>query len=117
MVSPIRQKILTKAAKGSKSKRVTLKDSEDNDFEVEVRSPSLGESLKFSVDGDNEAKFRGMLKAIIACTFDPSTNERVFDAADENELLNQPQSVQGIITPLVSAIGELMAEAQETAKN
>lgn len=114
----LRQKIINRAQKAASNKVITIGEGEDS-FKVEVRSPTLAASLDFTSDSEVPLeRFKSMLKAIIACSYDPDTGERVFDATDGDLFMDLPATeVQGLMEPIIGAITELINGARDAAKN
>jgi hypothetical protein len=110
----IRQRLIDQTQKGNRRRVVTI-ETEDGNIDVEMRTPSLATAITFSQfkEGDLLGQYRGMLRAVIACAFDPETGSPIFDPADEDLLVDQPST--GIVfKPLIEVLGELIQEAQET---
>lgn len=76
----IRAKIF--ATKKFKSEKLILFD-----VEVEIRQPSLGDILEYQEQMDRKA---GLIYLLTGYCFVPGTNEKVFEEADADGILNMP---------------------------
>ena len=58
---------------------------------------------------------KAQIKLVILCTYDPDTNERIFEAEDEELLMNSP--ADGPIKILSEAALSFSVEASDVGKN
>ena len=128
-MSTLRSALRAKALKPAAPRSCIVVFGEDKD-EYEVRAPSvrarntiLGAAGALTVD-NKDAKAsnkvdaaRLQVAAIIACTFEPGTNERIFDVTDTEMLLDDPAG--GIVDALAKPALDFLNAAgdKEAAKN
>lgn len=106
------------------------------DFKIEVRrlnvamqgvwrtfaaDPSLklpeGDDAEFPALVKAELSERNLAALVVACSFDPETNERVFEAEDVETLLNLPPEHKAVIDRILDAAIELNAFGKEASKD
>lgn len=114
-MSKLRQALINQTQRGNRRRVVEIEAEDGTKIPVEVRTPSLATAITFSQhkEGDLIGQYRSMLKAVIACAFDPNTGAAVFQPEDEDLLVDQPSTAQ-VFAPLIQALGEMIAEAQNT---
>lgn len=117
MSNTTRERLLKQNAKLIRTKRISIPIDGEAPVEVEIRSPTMGQTSAFSsaTDAPGE-KMRSLVKMVIATTYDPESGNPLFTLADEDLLLQAPAS-GGWISDLLSALGGLTEEAKATAKN
>ncbi len=85
---------------------------------VEVRPPSLAQQKYFRRQAmDPKTKeiddTKLVVHSIIGCTYKPGTDERVFELADVEALLNKSTDPRTIVGKLSRAITKIMSVTQE----
>lgn len=84
---------------------------------VEVRAPTLAQqkkAIKAATDKNGEIdNFEVAVLQIIACTYVAGTDERVFEIADKEALLNMPAGANSLVAKLANALKEIVG-SQET---
>ena len=98
----------------SEKPKVLLIDLDDGQ-QVEVRQPTVGALL--DVVGIEDLKTR-MARMLITSCYVPGTNERLFEDADQDSLMQLPQS--GVYQKLVDAVQanmNLPAQVDKAAKD
>ena len=117
-MSNTRSKLLGLNAKMTRTRIVEVKDPDGEPIKVQVRSPSIAQSAMFAAAGqsqDSQAQTRVMAQIIVQCCHDPDSGERLFTEADMDLILECP--ADGWVPPLVTAVTDLLSQAQDQAKN
>ena len=117
MSNTTRERLLKQNAKLIRTQRVSIPIEGEAPIEVEVRSPTMGQTSSFAAASDAPGeKLRSLVKMVIATTYDPESGNPLFTVADEDLLLQAPAS-GGWISDLLEALGGLTEAAKHTAKN
>ncbi len=103
------------AAKIFKSKRINY-----GDVDIEIREPTVkawGDILRNVTTEEGKMEFDKYLAwSIISCAYVPGTNEKVFEEADYDLLLEMPKS--GWVTEFSDiALAMMSADMEEVEKN
>jgi hypothetical protein len=108
----IRARILGKKVR---TELVTLKDEDGQEYQLEVRQPSVGMSFDLGNITDNKDR---MVKMLVDHVFIPGTEEKLFDPEDRDVLLSLPQDEDyAILMDKILELGNANTYLEAAAKN
>lgn len=97
----------------SKNKQQAVREIEMFGEVVEVRQPTLGQIARM---GKEDSKIPAIIRMMVEYVYVPGTNERVFDAADAEQLATMPSGKW--LTDMNKAIMEMTGvDVKEAEKN
>lgn len=102
---------------------IVYKHRDGVERKYEVRAPTL-EQQRYFERACTDAKtgkldnVKASVLALIACAYIPGTENKLFEKANEAELLGKTASPKSLVGKMLKAVGELMSpKAEEVEKN